>query len=174
MRELIAAGADVDAASRSGFTPIHEAACHGRDECLRLLIEAGANVNAASRSGFTPAHEAAKFDDSLNALIGAGGCLRSLLAAGANVDATDSLGRTPAHHATAVGADDNLRVLIEHGADLGKVDALGKTSMDYAKEHRLDACEKLIRAAFVRDEVAALASATEGHGKTVGARSRSL
>jgi ankyrin repeat protein len=37
---------NVDMMNRRGATALHEAACRGQWECVKLLIEAGANVNA--------------------------------------------------------------------------------------------------------------------------------
>lgn len=49
-RELIRAGANVNAKSDIGLTPLHGASA----EITELLISAGADVNAASGSGLTP------------------------------------------------------------------------------------------------------------------------
>jgi hypothetical protein len=85
-RLLLAAGADVNAASRrngnltSGFTPLMYASARGRDEVVQLLLERRANVNAKARSGFT-ALSMAKMAP--RRLVDTSGVIRRLEAAGA-------------------------------------------------------------------------------------------
>nr|XP_020662685.1 ankyrin repeat domain-containing protein SOWAHA-like [Pogona vitticeps] len=43
----------------SGFTALHWAAKHGREELVVLLLEAGADVNVRAHGGYTPLHVAA-------------------------------------------------------------------------------------------------------------------
>lgn len=57
-RLLIAAGADVNALQRHGFTPLHAAAQHGDDELVELLLSAGADPSARTDGGETPADTA--------------------------------------------------------------------------------------------------------------------
>jgi len=57
-RLLIAAGADVNATQRHGFTPLHAAAQHGDDELVELLLSAGADPSARRDDGETPADTA--------------------------------------------------------------------------------------------------------------------
>eukprot|EP00962_Isochrysis_galbana_P030550 scaffold9914_cov111-Isochrysis_galbana.AAC.3 len=52
-RELIAAGADVDAAGLTGTTPLMKACERGAAPCVRALIAAGASLDAQSLSGTT-------------------------------------------------------------------------------------------------------------------------
>ena len=52
-RVLIAAGADVNAAQRSGATPLQETAFSGNLELARLLLEHGANPAAVDEQGRT-------------------------------------------------------------------------------------------------------------------------
>lgn len=57
-RLLIAAGADVDAKQRHGFTPLHAAAQHGDVELVELLLSAGADPSITKDDGGTPADTA--------------------------------------------------------------------------------------------------------------------
>jgi len=50
---LIRAGANVDAASKSGFTPLHEAAAGGHIDCARALLKRDASLEMATKAGFT-------------------------------------------------------------------------------------------------------------------------
>jgi len=57
-RLLIAAGADVDATQRQGFTPLHSAAQNGDVELVELLLSAGADPSVATDDGATSADTA--------------------------------------------------------------------------------------------------------------------
>ncbi len=56
---LLKNGADVNQATESGFTPLHNAALSGFVRTADLLIKHGANVNARNGWGQTPLHLAA-------------------------------------------------------------------------------------------------------------------
>jgi len=59
IKQHLAAGADVDAKSGIGLTPLHEAADRLSKEIAELLIAKGADVNAKNDDGETPLHYAA-------------------------------------------------------------------------------------------------------------------
>ena len=61
VRNLLAGGADVDAARGDGMTGLHWAARHGSIEIARLLLAAGADRETATRLGdHTPLHVASR------------------------------------------------------------------------------------------------------------------
>ena len=87
LNRLIKAGADVNATSKDGWTPLHWAARKGHTDAVIALLEAGADVNATDERDLTPLYWAA-FKGHTDAVI-------ALLEAGADVRATDNRGRTP-------------------------------------------------------------------------------
>ena len=59
-KRLLALGADANRASRDGSRPLHIAAAHGNDNCVKLLLDVDAIVvDAADDSGRTALHVAA-------------------------------------------------------------------------------------------------------------------
>ena len=54
VKQHLAGGADVNAKSDSGWTPLHDAAFGSHKEITELLITAGADVNAKDEGGRTP------------------------------------------------------------------------------------------------------------------------
>ena len=55
----LAAGADVNAKTKFGGSPLHRAANGGQNEIVELLIAKGADVNAKTKFGGSPLHDAA-------------------------------------------------------------------------------------------------------------------
>ena len=60
-KEAIAAGANVNAKSADGHTPLHSASRWAQNEIAELLIAAGADVNAKGEVGTTPLDAAIKY-----------------------------------------------------------------------------------------------------------------
>lgn len=87
-KELIDAGADVNAADGKGFTPLHFAAM-GQPDVIELLLDAGAEINARNRFGNTPLGAAITTPDP-KARLGA----RILLRRGADPDAKNNYDRS--------------------------------------------------------------------------------
>jgi uncharacterized protein len=99
-RELLRAGADVDARSQNGFSvlPLHSAAAGAQDEVVVVLLAAGADVNARQSGGFTPVQGAAQ--------NGAEVTVDRLLAAGADRTARNDAGQTAADIAAEAGHEE--------------------------------------------------------------------
>lgn len=89
-RELIARGADVNAAAENAqrVAPLHAAAAVCDRETMRLLLERGADPNARQQADFTPLHGAASRGDREAVAL--------LLAHGADRNAKSADGKTPA------------------------------------------------------------------------------
>lgn len=131
VRQLIAAGADVNAAARDGRTPLHWACSFDVPDAVPLLLRAGARVDARDEDGNTPLFTARP--ESARVLIAAGADGRAtnregnvplhrnyqaaLLAPGVNV--RNAAGLTPLHYAALSGNTGGIEWLIAQGADPG-------------------------------------------------------
>jgi ankyrin repeat protein len=108
---LIDAGADVNAATDLGITPLLLACGDGSAALVELLLRAGAKPELASSTNETALMTCARRGN----LPG----VKALLAAGASVSAAESVrGQTALMWAVARGQSEIVKVLIENGADV--------------------------------------------------------
>ena len=134
---LIAAGADLEAATRIGsYTPLHLAARGAHAAVVRHLVAAGANVEAVtSTSGVSPLHLAA-------AAIDGAEVVEALLADGADPNARESsAGQTPLMFAAGANRAESAKALLQGGADARiatrVIDVLPSLALDREASRRL-------------------------------------
>ena len=72
VKELLAAGADVNARDDGDRTPLHRATHCGNTEAVKLLLANGANANATGANGYTLLHNAAGCVEVVKELLAAG------------------------------------------------------------------------------------------------------
>ncbi len=107
---LIEMGANVNAASRTGFTPLVFATIKDDVASMTMLLKAGANPNVALPSGAKPMIVAIQYKNTAAAL--------ALLEAGADFNVRDRAGNTPLHLAAQAGDLNLVGALVAKGADL--------------------------------------------------------
>lgn len=118
---LIAHGADVNAKSKGGITPLH----HARSkEMAELLIKHGANINAQTNGNDgSPLYYAVDHSKEV---------VEALIAHGADVNYKNQSGNTPLHLAVSSNQKEIVQLLIKHGAEMGVKDRNGETPLDIA------------------------------------------
>jgi len=128
VKEVLAAGADVNTKDRVGRTPLHSAAGEGHKEVVKLLIAEGADVNAKldGDGGATPLHSAAG--------EGHKEIVELLVAEGADVNAQNGGGSTPLHEAAYGDYKEIAELLITAGADVNAGDKI-ITPLHYAAQY---------------------------------------
>ena len=124
VRTLLQNGADVNAPSVDGTTPLHWAVHRNDVELVDVLIRAGANVKATNRYGVAPV--------SLAAENGNAAVIERLLAAGADPNATLPGGETVLMTAARTGDVKAIAALIAHGAEVNPKNPRGQTPLMWA------------------------------------------
>jgi ankyrin repeat protein len=108
--ELIADGADVNAAQGDGATPLHWAVYRLDAELVELLLDRGANADVANRYGSSPLAEAVK--------AGNAELVALLLDAGADANSPNLDGQTTLMLAARTGSVEVAKLLLDAGADV--------------------------------------------------------
>lgn len=121
---LIAAGADVHAADRSGDDALMHAANRGDLAMVEYLLARGASVTTNNEHGETALMLAARRLDRDAPQV-----VARLLGWGADIDAVDQRGWTALLHAARFGAVETLIRLLDAGAEVNHADGAGRTAL---------------------------------------------
>ena len=135
VKQHLAAGWDVNAKNKSGYTALHHAKTK---EIVELLIAKGADINAKADYGETPLYSAI--------IHGHTEITELLIAKGADVNAKyKHLLGTPLHAAVFDDLSEIAELLIAAGADVNAITDEGDSVLDwnYAEESRREPEKKL-------------------------------
>ena len=123
-------GADVNARTKDGYTPLMFASAFNTMEAVQFLIDRGADVNAKSTQNRTALLFASMRDLPYQ---NDPDVVRALVEAGADVNARGDDGNTPLSEAVqAYGTDEIAVILIEAGADVETKGRYGYTALRQA------------------------------------------
>lgn len=166
---LLAAGADANARTNSGRTPLHLVAQADRDydgrrkwtgtagrTAAAALLDAGADVNARDTLGETPLHKVIQQEDDSAVFM-----VTLLLEAGADANAGTRDGQTPLHLAASLGDVPAISALLQAGAEVDARTNDGRTPLHLARQRgRRGAVATLLEAGADPD-------ARDGEGRIV-------
>jgi uncharacterized delta-60 repeat protein len=141
--QAIQHGADVNARSNSGATPIFNVVQNNHIDLFNLLAQAGADLKARDKHGFTLLHWVSNPD-----------IAKALITAGADVNAQTIDGRTPLQSAALNNHIEIAKLLLNAGARSDLADREGKTALDVAMKHHNAALIDLLHNAAQNDGAA--------------------
>ena len=125
VRDLISAGADVNARNSNGGTALMYSAIRGDESTVDLLLKQGANVNATAKFGWSALMVAAA--------KGHGSIVGKLIHSGADVNGRDVYHWTPLMRASYAGYADAVRVLLtDPQTDINAVDENSASALHHA------------------------------------------
>lgn len=130
VQRLIVQGADVNAKSSEGETPLIVAALAGQGEIASYLLQRGGDIDAKNSSGLTSLHAAA--------YAGHADIVTMLIFRGADINRADNrFGVTPLHLAAEENHIKTVRTLLKQGADTSALEINGYSAMSRAgwREH---------------------------------------
>ncbi len=121
IKDLINSGADANAKSEDGWTPLMFISEIGNKEIANLLIDKGANINEKNNQGQTPLFFAAHW--------GQAELVNFLIEKGANINAQMDDGRSVLTDAIDMNRVEIAKVLIVRGADVNLKSKNGRTAL---------------------------------------------
>ena len=110
--------------TKTGASPLYDAARIGTPDMVKNLVTFGADPNVATVAGLTPLHQAAA--------RGNLDMVKELVQAGADVNAIAKNGRTPLFYAAAKGKASTASFLLEKKAEINLADKDGLTPLHCA------------------------------------------
>lgn len=149
IRRLIAAGADADAVTGQGRTPLHYA--KGRAAVVEALLLSATALDAADGRGATPLMRCAS--------LGAAEAASLLMEAGCAVEAKDKDGYTALHHAAEAGSLGVCRLLLVEGrANFKATTNDDQTAGDLVPKEQLLALADIVKEVMASDSASAAAA----------------
>jgi hypothetical protein len=137
MKALVELGANVEAKTAGGRTPLHVAAVSGQVESIKLLVQLGVNKEANDDDGWTALHHAA--------CSGHVEAIKVLVQLGVNKEAKTANGATPLHQAGFNGNVEAIKLLVQLGVDKEAKDVHGWTPLHYAAvKEQVEAIKALV------------------------------
>lgn len=133
MRDLITAGADVNARDDAGNTVLIQAAQTVDAAAVKILLDAKADVNGKASGGTTPLMYLAGLGSDSGYQI-----MRDLIAAGADVNARDDAGNTALFRAAQTSNVTAVKILLDAKAFVNAKVAGGTTPLIYLAEYGRD------------------------------------
>ena len=137
VRALLARGADINAATKQGESPLFALVGNGCVETCVFLIEAGARVNVSLRTGDTPLLLASR--------LGLERHVELLLDSGAAIDSTNSEGDSALSLCAQTGTTAAFAELLDWGADVNVANHKGMTPLMQACVNNLPGIVELLR-----------------------------
>ncbi|MEM1009073.1 MAG: ankyrin repeat domain-containing protein, partial [Myxococcota bacterium] len=147
---LISKGADLNAPTPDGLSPLIHAIQRGRESSCALLLELGADLNRLYKGWSSIFYTISGNHAELT---------KQLIEAGANIDQEDEIGRTPLLVAFGESAMEVVETLVEAGANVHSLDTRQQSTLHWsACLGELEWCKKMLRAG-----VALNAQSVSGH-----------
>jgi ankyrin repeat protein len=132
---LLKYGADPNAISKAGFSPLSHAVAVGSLPLVKILVAAGAVYHAPDQQ--TVLHS--------SIMQGQMQRIKLLIAARLTLSSQDYQGSTALHVAARVGAPSILKILLDAGMEDNLVDKDGRSAEDVAKVSANPGCVKVIQ-----------------------------